>query len=197
LPTIDGTGANPDDELTAGQLNLGMAYTLKHINIAYGAFGDAGQFSNGTIPGNQPGYFTSKFAGMAGGRASINYYITPGNVDIRIIGIEAAYSHEFGSYADFRREVAGQPNFFSDTRVNLFTIGGSSEVVWYGRDPSFFQYGFRLFLGGTNSSYTKYYDSYIQSRATASFAYFMQMKNYFMVAELTSGGSHFSLGYRF
>jgi hypothetical protein len=192
---INGQGANQNDVLTAGQLNLGMAYTLKHFNIAYGAFGAAGSFNNQTVQQDQPYYFYNKAVGMTGGRASFNYYITSGRVDIRIIGLEAAYSHEFGAYADYRKEVAGQPGFYTNTRTDLFTWGGSSEVTWYTRDPSF-QYGLRLFIGQTNSSYTNnYYRS--TSRTAGALAYFMQIKKYFMIGELTGAGGHFSLGYRF
>jgi hypothetical protein len=192
---INGQGANTNDALTAGELNLGMAYTLKHFNIAYGAFGAAGSFNNQTIPQGQPYYFSNKFAGITGGRASFNYYITSGRVDIRILGIEAAYSHEFGDYANYRKDVAGVPGFYTNTLTNLFTVGGSSEVTWYARDPSL-QFGFRLFLGATNGSYPNY-NFYNNQREYGSFAYFMQIKKYFMVAEFNSGGGHFNLGYRF
>jgi hypothetical protein len=149
---VNGQGANPNDALTAGELNLGRAYTTKHFNFSGGVFGAAGSFSNATIPSGQPFYFNNKFTGMAGARASVNYYITSGHVDIRIIGIEAAYSNEFGDYANYRKEVAGQPYFYTSTRTGLLTIGGSTEVIWYGRDLSW-QYGFRLFLGTTNVNY--------------------------------------------
>jgi len=192
---INGQGANENDELTAGQLNLGMAYTIKHFNFAYGAFGAAGSFNNATVEGDEPYYFHDKFVGVTGGRASVNYYITSGHVDIRIIGIEAAYSHEFGGYANYRNEVVGVPGFYTNTRTNLFTIGGSTEVTWYGRDPSW-QYGLRLFIGQTDGSYAN--NSYSDvSRTAGALAYFMQIKRYFMVGELTGSGGHFSLGYRF
>jgi hypothetical protein len=194
---VNGQGANANDALTAGELNLGMAYTIKHFNFAYGVFGAAGSFSNATIPSDQPFYFNNKFTGMAGGRASINYYITSGHVDIRVIGIEAAYSNEFGDYANYRKEVAGQPNFYTSTRTDLLTIGGSTEVIWYGRDLSW-QYGFRLFLGSTNVDYPRNPNNYYALPSiTAALAYFMQMKRYFMIGEFTGAGGHFSVGYRF
>ncbi len=192
---INGQGANQNDALTAGQLNLGMAYTVKHFNFAYGAFGAAGGFNNATIGGGAPYYFNNKFVGLVGVRASVNYYITSGHVDIRIIGIEAAYSHEFGAYADYRQQVATVPDFYTNTRTNLFTIGGSTEVAWYGRDLSW-QYGLRLFIGRTDGSYVNSLYSDI-SRTAGALAYFMQIRRYFMVGELTGSGGHFSLGYRF
>ncbi len=190
--------ANDKDNLSAGQLNLGMAYTLKHFNFAYGAFGALGDYHNGTVPDTQAHYFNNKSIGFVGSRASIDYYVTLGRVDIRIIGLEVAYSHEFGDYAAFRKQVYGQPYFFTNTRTDLFTWGGSTEVAWYGRDPSF-QYGFRLFVGQTNSNLGKFsydYDEYPQT-FSGSLAYFMQIKNVFMVAEVNGFGGHFTLGYRF
>ena len=194
---VNGQGANVNDMLTAGEINLGMGYTIKHFNFAYGVFGAAGSFSNATIPSDQPYYFNNKFAGVAGGRASINYYITSGHVDIRVIGIEAAYSNEFGDYANYRKEVAGQPYFYTSTRTDLLTIGGSTEVIWYGHDLSR-QYGFRVFLGSTNVNYPTNPNNYdAPPSITATLAYFMQIKRYFMIGEVTGAGGHFSVGYRF
>jgi hypothetical protein len=194
---VNGQGANENDVLTAGEINLGRAYTTKHFNFSGGVFGAAGSFSNATIPSGQPYYFNNKFTGMAGARASINYYITSGHVDIRVIGIEAAYSNEFGDYADYRKLVAGVPTFYTSTRTDLLTIGGSTEVTWYGRDPSW-QYGFRLFVGKTNIDYPKNpNDNYALPSVTGALAYFMQIKRYFMIGEFTGAGGHFGLGYRF
>jgi hypothetical protein len=194
---VNGQGGNANDALTAGEINLGMGYTIKHFNFAYGVFGAAGSFSNATVPSNQPYYFNNKFAGTAGGRASVNYYITSGHVDIRVIGIEAAYSNEFGDYANYRKEVAGQPNFYTSTRTDLLTIGGSTEVIWYGRDRSW-QYGFRLFIGSTNVNFPRNSDGYdALPGVTGALAYFMQIKRYFLIGELTGAGGHFGLGYRF
>lgn len=194
---VNAQGANENDALTAGELNLGMAYTIKNFNFAYGVFGTAGTFKNSTIPQDQPYYFSNKFVGVAGGRASINYYITSGHVDIRIIGIEAAYSNEFGDYANYRKLVAGVPDFYTSTRTDLLTIGLSTEVIWYGRDLNW-QYGFRFFVGKTNVDYPRNpNDSYVLPSITPALAYFMQIRRYFMIGEFTGAGGHFSMGYRF
>jgi hypothetical protein len=194
---VNGQGANVNDALTAGEINLGRAYTIKRFNFALGVFGAVGSFSNSTLGQGDPYYFNNKFAGAAGGRASINYYITSGHVDIRIIGIEAAYSNEFGDYANYRKAIVGVPNFYTSARTDLLTVGGSSEVIWYGRDLSW-QYGFRFFVGSTNVNYPKNSDSFdALPSVNAALAYFMQIKRYFMIGELTGAGGHFSLGYRF
>ena len=196
---IQGQGANSNDVVNAGQLNLSMAFTTKHVNFSLGAFGALGSFTNKTVPDTQAYYFRNKSTGSGGGRASFNYYITSGKVDIRIIGIEATYSHEFGEYADFRKQVLGQPYYFTITRTDLFTYGASSEVAWYGRDPSF-QYAFRLFFGQTNPGFTNFNPETFQfqtQKFAASLAYFMQIKNVFMIVDMNPNGGHFSMGYRF
>ena len=196
---IQGQGANSNDIVNAVQLNVGMGFTSKHLNFAMGAFGALGSFENKTVPDTQAFYFQNKSTGFAGGKASFNYYISSGKVDIRIIGIEASYSHEFGEYADFRKQVLGQPYYFTITRTDLFTYGASSEVAWYGRDPSF-QFAFRLFVGQTNSGFTNFNTETFQlqtQKFAASLAYFMQIKNVFMIVDADPNGGHFSLGYRF
>ena len=196
---IQGQGANSNDMVNAGQLNLSMAVTTKHFNFSLGAFGGLGNFENKTVPDSQAYFFRNKSTGLGGGRASFNYYITSGKVDIRIIGIEANYSHEFGEYADFRKQVLGQPYYFTITRTDLFTYGASSEVAWYGPDPSF-QYAFRLFFGQTSPGFTNFNPETFQfqtQKFAASRAYFMQIKNVFMIVDVNPNGGHFSLGYRF
>jgi hypothetical protein len=199
---IDGQGANLNDEVIAGQFNLGIAYTVRHFNLACGVFGAAGDFKNSTIPTDQPYYFDKKSFGVTGGRASANYYITSGRVDIRIIGLEIAYSNEFGDYAAYRKAVNNQPDFYVNTRTKLVTWGWSSEVLWRGKNQDM-QFGFRLFIGATggNNDYKNYGSGY-SANTTAiptsnALAYFMALRNYFMVAELANTGSHFTLGYRF
>ena len=196
---IKGQGANSNDMVNAGQLNLSMAFTTKHYNFSLGAFGGLGDFENKTVPDTQAYFFRNKSTGLGGGRASFNYYITSGKVDIRIIGIEATYSHEFGQYADFRKQVVGQPFYYTITSTDLFTYGASSEVAWYGPDPSF-QYALRLFVGQTNPGFTSFNPETFQfqtQKLATSLAYFMQIKNVFMIVDVNPNGGHFSLGYRF
>src|ERR1700761_5874255 len=88
------------DLLVSGQLNLSQGVTFKNANLAYGAFGVAGNYSNGYS--NSDGSianFTNKFFGGVGGRVSGDLYVNSGRFDFRYIGFEAIYSHEFGAYS--------------------------------------------------------------------------------------------------
>jgi len=102
---ISGSGLNVNDEMSAGQFNLSLAYTLKNISFAAGGFVGAGSYKNVTIPDSQAFYYHSKSFGISGVRASINYYVHLGRADLRLIGLEGVYSHESGDYADFRSMV--------------------------------------------------------------------------------------------
>eukprot|EP01037_Dinobryon_pediforme_P016259 gene16259-16438_t len=122
-----------NDFLVSGQFNLSQGYVFKNFNLAYGAFG---------------------------GRFSANAFVSSGRTDFRFIGIEMAYSHEFGSYADYRQYLNTQPGTFVDPRTNLFTIGLTTEVYFHNRNDSGFQHGIRGFLGttlGYNELSTTYY----------------------------------------
>lgn len=196
------TNINPADNLTSGQFNLSHANTFDHFNLAYGAFGVLGSYHNGELQPSDPYYFRDKFFGAGGLRLSGDYFIKGRNVDFRIIGFEAVYSHEFGDYARFRKAVTNQPNFFTDTRTDLFTLGGTTEVVFHAGYNAEKKFGFRVFAGGTfgpdniyrnnNSNYT--YSSLNHGIVTV--AYFMQIKRYVLIAE---GGYYFQfrLGYQF
>jgi len=180
------------DALTSGQLNLSRAYVFKGYNLSYGAFGVAGDYSN-TGSKTSPDYFSDKFFGALGARASADLYVTSGRFDIRYIGFEAAYSHEFGSYADFRQSIQSSPNFDVDPRTNLFTLGLTSEVIFHNTGNSNFQNGIRGFLGTTFGRYDLD-DSYLLNASSSSFlhkvfpkaSYFIKIKNYFGTVEVGS-----------
>jgi|SRR6185312_869041 len=193
---------NSFDMVNAELINIGRGYTFDNFNLSYGAFGATGSYNNQTNKdATQPPYFNNKSFGNLGARFSANTFVTSGHVDIRFIGIEVAFSHEFGDYADFRKNITGQPNFFTDTRADIATIGGSSEVIWHAnRRPM--QFGFRIFLGRTigDNSYKNPAapnQLYYPVTNTASFAYFMQMKKVFFVYELHTEGAELRAGLRF
>jgi hypothetical protein len=203
---------NSNDELTRGEINFGQGFTGKNCNIAYSVFGTAGSYDNMTnLTTNDSHYFNSKFFGAVGGRFSANTYITSGRVDIRIIGFEMAYSREFGGYAAYRKSITDTANFYTNNRTELVTIGGTSEVVWHSHDPKI-QFGFRVFIGytlgdnayrnnGATAPFT--YDPFTQNNSASyiaqnsSLAYFMQIHQYFFVAEVNSTGGQLRLGLRF
>lgn len=192
---------NSFDMITAGLINIGQGYTFNNFNLSYGAFGAVGDYGNQTNKdATQSSYFNGKSFGTLGGRFSANTFVASDNVDIRFIGVEMAYSHEFGNYADFRKSITGHPNIFTDTRTDTFTVGGSSEVIWHGRKQ--WQYGFRLFLGrmiGDNAYRNSAAPDQLYYPVTniVSFAYFMQLKKVFFVYEIHTEGAEIRAGLRF
>jgi len=205
---VSGTGSNYDnssDNIIAGELNIGQGYTFSNFSLAYGAFGSIGSYTNNSNNDQtQANYFHSKSFAELGGRFSANAFITAGRVDIRFIGIEAAYSHEFGDYAQYRRDVTGQTDIYTNTRTQLFTLGGTSEVVIHLRNNGM-RFGFRLFIGNSfgDNSYknlnntvgNQYY--YYPSNTAVSLAYFMQVKQFVFVAETNGSGFQLRTGFAF
>jgi len=141
---------NSDQDLMqSGQFNLSRGHAFKNTNLAYGAFGVFGDLENSSIQQGKPYYFTDKFFGAVGGRASFNFFVNSGRTDFRFLGIEAAYSHEFGDYLDFRRTVNGKSGIIADTRSDLVTIGLTTEILFHNWGNTHIQHGLRGFLGTT------------------------------------------------
>lgn len=188
------TDSHLSDFLVSGQFNLSRGHVFDNFNLAYGAFGVFGDYQNGAISKGDPNYFSDKFFGAVGGRASANLFVTSGRADIRYLGVEVAYSHEFGTYADFRQSISNVPNYFADTRTDLLTIGLTSEVIFHNRDDNSFQHGIRGFIGttlGHNVLDDTYYsnDSATQKMFRNIFpkaSYFIKFKNYFGTFEVGS-----------
>jgi len=197
-------GADYDDMIVSGQANISQGYVFNNFNLAYGAFGVLGDFGNNVIQKGQPNYFTDKYFGAIGGRASANFFVTQGRTDIRFIGIEMAYSHEFGDYANFRQAVQSQPNYYADARTNLFTIGLTSEILFHNVNNPGFQNGIRGFLGttlGYNPLYSTYYTGDNSSARIfhdifPKISYFIKVKQFFGTIE--AGENIFvRFGYKF
>jgi hypothetical protein len=198
------TNTNLNDAVVSGQLNLSRGYVFDNFNLAYGAFGVAGDYQNGSADQSKPNYFSDKFFGALGGRASANFYVHNDRADFRFIGIEAAYSHEFGDYATYRQSLQNQPGYYVDPRTNLFTIGLTTEVIFHNRDNNDFQHGIRGFLGTTlghnNLDDTYYTDVTATTRMFRNVfpkaSYFIKYKDYFGTIE--AGSAVFiRVGYKF
>jgi hypothetical protein len=193
-----------NDFLTSGQINLSRGYVFNNFNLAYGAFGVFGNYNNDISNRSAPNYFTDKFFGVVGGRFSANAYVNSDRVDFRFIGFEMAYSHEYGSYANFRQYLNTKPGYFVDPRTDLYTVGLTSEVYFHNINDVGFQHGIRLFLGSTlgyNELTTTYYNSHnsVEGSIVGIFpkvSYFIKVKNFFGTVE---AGEDFFIrfGYKF
>lgn len=198
------TNSSFNDAVISGQLNLSRGYVFNNFNIAYGAFGALGDYQNGSTDTKSASYFSDRFFGAVGGRFSANAFVHTNRADIRFIGMEAAYSHEFGDYANLRQNLQRTGGFYVDPRTNLFTIGLTTEVIFHNRDDSDFQHGIRGFLGttlGHNNLNDTYYkgDNATERMFRGLFpkaSYFIKYKDYFGTIE--AGNAIFiRFGYKF
>jgi hypothetical protein len=185
------SSVNYSDFLTSGQLNLSVGHKFDNFNIAYGAFGVLGSYQYSGSTSNKD-YFTDKYFGAIGGRFSANAFVTSGNADFRFIGVEMAYSHEFGDYANYRQELLRRGGYFVDPRTDLYTIGFTTEVIFHSRRDIGLQHGIRGFLGTTvghnDLNDTYYTDQTISERFFHNIfpkaSYFITFKNYFGTFEV-------------
>jgi len=142
-----GNGVSPEDKLVIGHASFSRANTFQNFNIAYGGYGFLGNYQNLTIASTDPNYFTNKYFSGVGLRFSGNVYTPSGRADLRLLGIEASYSKEFGAYAAFRQYAQSQPGFYTNANTSLLTAGITSEIIWRQKNDSNAQYGYRLFVG--------------------------------------------------
>ncbi len=145
------THSNPNyqDRLLSGQLALSRGYVFNHFNIAYGSFLELGEYRTSGMLVADPDFFQKKYFGDFGAHLSANLFATSGLADIRYLGLEAAYSHEFGRFAQFRKMVLQDNTYAVDPRQDLFSLGLTSEII-FSRET--FQFGFREFVGSTFGS---------------------------------------------
>ena len=196
---------NFTDFLTSGQLNISRGHVFDNFNIAYGAFGVFGDYQNGAISKGQTNYFSDKYFGAIGGRFSANLFIKSDRADFRFLGVEMAYSHEYGSYANFRQSLNNNlEGYYVDPRTNLFTIGLTTEVIFHSLNNSDLEHGIRGFIGTTlgrdDLNDTYYGDQTATDKMFRRFfpkaSYFIKFKNYFGTVEVGEGFM-LRFGYKF
>jgi hypothetical protein len=182
------------DLLVSGQLNYSRGHVFHNFNLAYGVFGVAGDYEKGS-EGTAPDSFKDKFFGAVGARMSANLFTSFERMDFRYLGVEMAYSHEFGSFANFRRYINTQPGYEADTRTDLVTLGLTTEIIFHNRNNVNIEHGIRGFLGGTfGPNPVGNNTDYVSSDLTPQFfrnifpkvSYFINVKNFFGVAEIGS-----------
>jgi len=89
-------GANINDNVFMGTLDVSAGHAFKHANLAYGVFGYTGNISDGNGNNSDAALGSQSFYG-AGGRLSGNLYKVIGNADFRYLGFEAVYSNEWAT----------------------------------------------------------------------------------------------------
>jgi hypothetical protein len=203
-----GGGVRPDayyrDMMYSGQADLTVGHNFKNFNLAYGGFAELGDYQNSSQDYTDANYFSDRTFGVVGGRFSANLYKKLDHADFRYIGIEAAYSHEFGDFAKFKQNAVSRSDYYIDPRTNLFSIGLSSEVVFYSAGNPNLHHGLRGFLGVTlghnplNDTYNRYDEPQdkVAREVFPKFSYFINYKHIFGIVDVGSGFMG-RFGYRF
>ncbi|MGN6639220.1 MAG: hypothetical protein ACTHJ8_09940 [Mucilaginibacter sp.] len=178
--------------LVSAQFNLSRGHVFHNVNLAYGVFGVLGDYDKGSSSSDLPAEkFTDKFFGAVGARASANLFTTYDRMDFRYLGVEAAYSDEFGDYANFRKSVSNQPAYHIDPRTQLVTVGLTSEVIFHNEHNINIQNGIRFFIGRTlgdnsfNQQYLGHNDIEPQFFNTffPKMSYYLKVKNFIATVE--------------
>lgn len=96
------------------------AHAFSFFDVAYGSFGYLGRYQVSNIPEENGGKF---YYGL-GGRGSANFNARFENFEWRVVGIEGAFSKEFGGYRQMRSEYS---NPEVDSLVMYHTKGNTAE----------------------------------------------------------------------
>ncbi|TKC64033.1 hypothetical protein FBD94_06750 [Pedobacter hiemivivus] len=205
--------ASPENAISfaMGMLNLHRGHTYKSFNFAYGIFGYLGEASHKIAeisdPDDRKNYipsFNKNISGI-GLKTSIGYQVlsSTGNTNFRVINWENSISREMGSYADFRKEKYGAGNYtnsYISNKIDVWTTGLSSEIIFHGSRNKNIQHSFRVFIGGT-PGLTNSFDRTITTPSIAkSFNYYLKLNNFSFSYELSgnlNSSSKLSLGYSF
>jgi hypothetical protein len=123
-------GAAGQGNSTSGLLNIYRAHTIRHFNFAYGALGYAGSYQKDNYENQTLVNTTHKSFLGYGFNGSTSWYVSGGNVDFRIIGVDLVYTHESGDFLAFRKSVAGQPGVLSATQATMFSYSVFSEATF-------------------------------------------------------------------
>jgi hypothetical protein len=92
------SGENEDENLYHVSPGIHRAHAYKFFDLAYGTYGYAGGYEVQAIP-EESGI--KGFYGI-GARGAANFNIRYDNFELRVLGIKAAISREFGGYRQFR-----------------------------------------------------------------------------------------------
>ena len=177
------SGYQAGDRLLLTQGAVYQSHTSKGANLSYGVFGYAGNYNVGTsrIPLDK---YQGNYGLYGGGlRASFNFNANIfDNIDWRFIGIDMAYSREFGSLSNLRRSIPDslvrkdniQPNYDRDRIIllrspEMFTWGFTSEIVFKGKNNE--RLALKYFLGRSEQNYQSIYANNIWHLGNLTLAY--------------------------
>lgn len=120
LELTSNSGYNNNETNVSLMPSYHRAHAFSFYDVAYGTFGYIGRYGVSNIPENNGG----KLFYGAGARASANFNWRINNFNWRVIGIEGAYSKEFGAYRQLRDDFDQSNN---DSLLMFHTQGNSAE----------------------------------------------------------------------
>jgi hypothetical protein len=177
-----GSNESLRDDVLGVRAALSRSYRFGHFQAYYGGglnlgnyhLADEYYYSNRYYSGtNDTAYHyarSNKFYGVYGFNGGINLVIPFGNGrgEWRAIGFETSYQKEFGDYVRFRKQL---PDSLTDILAGygqIFTLGGSTEIVGISRHGT--EIGYKVSLGtvlyphgsylGANNDFSPYYMSH-------------------------------------
>lgn len=193
-------------EMLMGFINYNRSHVFKNINLSYGGFAYFGGTSRGYDSSSRiidEEFYGKGFHGL-GLRTSIGFSEQSGNTEFRILNWENSLVFEGGAYSSLLKKLRSKndPLTIAPDNTTLYTTGGSTEVIWYGKKNRDRQYGFRLFLGasiGLQKS-LNYTDEKISGMAS-DFSFFFKIRNAYAIlssgTNVMNNSGKITLGYSF
>lgn len=183
-----------------GQISLSRAHQLQKLNFAYGIDAYSGAYRNKFLEQGDADHFESKSISGLHLKTSINTFKSVSQLELRLIGLELAYSKEFGDFSRFRSDIPGRENFYSLPKTGLFSAGLSSELLWR-RTRS--RYGFKLNLINTFGSLD--YQGYDHTgmnggkarSLNSTIALYFHQKHFFIILEGLDQSGRLNFGFSF
>ena len=196
-------GTNPaDDLINLGQLSFSRGHRFKNINYAYGADVFAGAYQNKSVESDDQNYFKSKSVQGFELKGSVNFFKTYKTFDLRLIGLDLAYSKEYGDFAKLRQQMPTAEKVYVIPASGLFSAALNTEIICSEQFWKITRYGLRLSLKQTfgDLRYRGMFNAYDINRSisglTGSVAGYFEIKNYFFIGEAGDGG-RLNIGYKF
>lgn len=126
-------GFNEDEDLFYAMPAIHKAHSYQFFDLAYGMYGYAGGYEVKAIS-EQAG--TKGFYGL-GARGAANFNMRYDNLEIRALGIKAAFSREFGGYRQFRstyKNRAVDTLWMHNTNGYSLNLAASSALIFKSTD---------------------------------------------------------------
>ncbi|MFD0941151.1 hypothetical protein [Pedobacter boryungensis] len=124
-------------DMVMGFINYNRSHVINNINFSYGGFAYFGGTSRGYENSTRKisdEFYGKGFQGL-GLRTSIGYAEQSGNTEFRVLNWENSVVFEGGGYSSFikKEREKHDPLSITSDKTTLYSTGGSTEVIWYGK----------------------------------------------------------------